>query len=210
MIRALIDVAFNNEVRKVVKKSYRRTIDVQFGVYTGEEYTGWLTINLKPSHGLRDWLINLMAIRGGEGVHLGYWREVLKYWDDLNRAVIEGTPELAEAKRKGVLVSGRSKGGAEALLIGALLWRPNLPLLIGAIEPPNCVDKALARKLEEKLGRENIQSTCYKNDIVPGIPPWFTYPGERRQIGKRRLGISFRDHVWSTTEEELIYDGCGW
>lgn len=209
MIRALIDVAFNNEVRKVVKKSYRRTIDVQFGVYTGEEYAGWLTINLKPSHGLRDWLINLLALRGGEGVHLGYWREVLKYWDDL-RAVIEGTPELAEAKRKGVLVSGRSKGGAEALLIGALLWRPNLPLMVGAIEPPNCVDKTLARKLEEKLGRENIQSTCYKNDIVPGIPPWFTYPGERRQIGKRRLGISFRDHVWSTTMEELIYDGCGW
>ena len=209
MNRALIDVAFNNEVKKVSKKSYNKTIDVQFGVYTGPDHTGWLTINLKPSHGIRDWLINLLALKGGEGVHLGYWREVLKYYDDL-RAVIEGTPELSEAKRKGILVSGRSKGGAEALLIGALLWRPNIPLLVGAIEPPNCVDKALARKLEEKLGRENIQSTCYKNDIVPGIPTWFTYPGVRRQIGKRGLGLSLSDHCLSTTMEDVIYDGCGW
>ncbi len=209
MIRPLIDVAFNNEVRKVLKKSYRRTIDVQFGIYTGPSYTGWLTINLKPSHGWRDWLVNLCAIKSSEGAHFGYWIEVLEYWDDF-RAVIEGTPELAEAKRKGILISGRSKGGAEALLIGSLLWRPNTPVLIGGIEPPNCVDKTLARKLEEKLGRENIQSTCYKNDIVPGIPPWFTYPGERRQIGRRTLGISLRDHKTSTTKEKVIYEGCGW
>lgn len=209
MIRPLIDVAFNNEVRKVVKKSYRRTIDVQFGTYTGPSYTGWLTINLKPSHGIRDWLINLFALRSSEGVHLGYWREAMKYWDDF-RAVIEGTPELAEAKRKGILISGRSKGGAEALIIGSLLWRPNIPLMVGGIEPPGCVDKALAKKLEQRIGRANIQSTCYKNDIVPGIPPWFTYPGMRRQIGKRGLGLSFRDHKTSTTKEKVIYEGCGW
>ena len=168
MIRPLIDVAFNNEVRKVAKKSYRKTIDVQFGTYTGPDYTGWLTVNLKPSHGWRDWAINLLALKGGEGVHLGYWREVLKYWDDF-RAVIEGTETLAEAKRKGILIAGRSKGGAEALILGALLWRPNIPLLIGAIEPPNCVDRALAVKLEEKLGKGNIQSTCYRNDMVPAL-----------------------------------------
>ena len=209
MTRALIDVAFNNGIQKVIKKSYRKTIDVQFGIYTDPGHTGWLTINLKPSHGWRDWLVNLCAIKGQQGVHLGYWREVLKYWDDF-RAVIEGTPELAEAKRHGILISGRSKGGAEALLLGALLWRPNIPLLIGAIEPPLCVDKALARQLEEKIGRGNIHWTRYRNDIVPGIPAWFTFPGIMHQIGKRGLGLSIRDHQKSTTKEELIYAGTGW
>ena len=117
---------------------------------------------------------------------------------------------LAVAKRKGVLIAGRSKGGAEALLLGALLWRPNLPLIIGAIEPPMCVDKALAKNLEDKVGKGNIQWTCYKNDIVPGIPPWFTFPGIKHQIGKRGAGISIRDHIKSTTKEELIYEGLGW
>lgn len=209
MRRALIDVAFNNELRKVLKKSYDRTIDVQFGVYTGPDFTGWLTVNLKPSHGWRDWLVNLLALKGCQGAHLGYWKEVLRYWNDF-RTVIESTPELAEAKAKGVLISGRSKGGAEALLLGALLWRPNLPLLIGAIEPPMCVDKELAAQLDEKVGKENIHCTVYRNDIVPGVPPWFTFPGVKHQIGKRGLGLSFRDHVRSTTEEELIYAGLGW
>lgn len=209
MTRALIDVAFNNEVRKVVKRSYDKTIDVQLGVYTGEEYTGWLSVNLKPSHGIRDWLVNLLALKGSEGVHLGYWREVLKYWDDF-RGVIESTGELALARRKGMLIAGRSKGGAEALIVGALLWRPNIPLLIGAIEPPMCVDKHLASALEEKIGRENISWTIYKNDLVPGIPPWFTFPGIKHQIGKRKLGLSIRDHIKSTTREELIYEGLGW
>ena len=35
MRRALIDVAFNNELRKVLKKCYDRTIDVQFGFCSG-------------------------------------------------------------------------------------------------------------------------------------------------------------------------------
>ena len=209
MKRELIDVAFNNTVNKVVKRSYDRTIDVQFGTYREGDCAGWLTINLKPSHGIRDWLVNMLAVPGSQGAHLGYWREVCRYWDDF-RAVIEGTPELAEAKRHGVLISGRSKGAAEALLIGALLWRPNMQLQVGAIEPPMCVTPALSGKLEEKLGKANIQWTCYRNDIVPGIPPWFTFPGVKRQIGKRGAGISFRDHVLSTTKEELIYDGCGW
>lgn len=208
MIRPLIDVAFNNAVRKVVKKSYDKTIDVQFGIYQEADYAGWLSINLKPSHGWRDWLVNMLALRGCQGCHLGYWKEVVKYYPDI-LAVLE-TPELAVAKRKGVLIAGRSKGGAEALLLGALLWRPNLPLIIGAIEPPMCVDKALAKNLEDKVGKGNIQWTCYKNDIVPGIPPWFTFPGIKHQIGKRGAGISIRDHIKSTTKEELIYDGCGW
>ena len=209
MTRALIDVAFNNGIQKVIKKSYNKTIDVQFGVYTDPDYTGWLAINLKPSHGWKDWAVNLFAVKSQQGAHLGYWKEILKYWDDF-RTVIESTPELAEAKRHGILISGRSKGGAEALLIGALLWRPNIPLMIGAIEPPLCVDKALAQKLEEKIGRDNIQWTRYRNDIVPGIPAWFTFPGILHQIGKRGLGLSIRDHQKSTTKEELIYAGTGW
>ena len=71
-ILTTVNVAFNEKVKKVLKKSYNKTIDVQFGIYED----GRLTINLKPSHGIRDWLINFMA--WGK-MHYGYRTEFQKY-----------------------------------------------------------------------------------------------------------------------------------
>ena len=108
-LHAIALVAFNDNVDKVLKKSYDKTIDVQFGVFNARHHTGWLTINLKPSKGWRDWLVNLMAFGR---THKGYQWEFDKYGDDLLRTIY-ASKQLWEASRKGVIISGRSKGGAE-------------------------------------------------------------------------------------------------
>ena len=214
MIKALVDVAFNNNVKKIVKKSFNKTIDVQFGTYTTGEYEGWLTINLKPSHGILDWLINLVgtSYKTSHGkVHKGYWLEIEKFWADF-KGIITNDKELVAGSCKGILIAGRSKGAAEALLIAIRLWSAmyHNRIIVGCIEPPMVCDKAFAKYAERLLGKENIFWTCYKNDIVPGIPAWFTFPGMKHQIEKRKLGLSIKDHKDSTTREELIYKGLGY
>ena len=203
----ILNVAFNKCVKKVLKRSFNKTIDVQFGIYTGEDYKGWLTINLKPSHGWRDWLINLFAlplkVYGGT-IHSGYWKEIGHYFNDFSKT-LDGDEELVSARGKGIIISGRSKGGAEALLIGYQLKRyNNVPVIIGAIEPPMCVSCKFGKRLEQVVGEDNILWTCYKNDIVPGLPKWFDFPGVKYQLGDRRLGLSFKDHKDSTTDYDLI------
>ena len=204
---AVVNVAFNECVHKVLKRSFNKTIDVQFGVYTGEEYKGWLTINLKPSHGWKDWLINLFALpkKLPEGtVHSGYWNEVEHYWSEFFNCVLTNQ-ELMSAAHNGVIVSGRSKGAAEALIVAYRLWVPGRKdMLVGAIEPPMCVSYQFAKKIESLIGADNIMWTCYKNDIVPGLPKWFGFPGIGYQLGKRRLGLSIKDHELATTDYDLI------
>jgi len=201
---AVVNVAFNKCVRKVLKKSFNKTIDVQFGIYEGEEYKGWLTINLKPSHGWKDWIINLFALPAkltDGSVHGGYWKEIQHYWRDFFDCVINNQ-ELMDARLKGILIAGRSKGGAEALIMAYMIQNPNT--IVGAIEPPMCVSNKLAVKLEQMFGEDNILWTCYKNDIVPGLPKWFDFPGIKYQLGDRRLGLSIKDHELATTDYELI------
>lgn len=204
-----VDVAFNNHIKKITKKSFDKTIDVQFGIYEGGEHDGWLTISLKPSKGWLDWIVNLIALpKGLDGgwVHSGYWGEIMHYWPEFI-GVIHNNPDLMKAMQKGVIISGRSKGAAEAVLIGYRMWYPGLNMEVGAIEPPRFCSYQLAKRIEGTIGRNNITYTIYKNDIVPGIPRWFTIPGFGYQLGDRRLGLSIKDHVTSTTKEEVIYEG---
>ena len=185
-----VNVAFNEKVKKVLKKSYNKTIDVQFGIYED----GRLTINLKPSHGWRDWLINFMA---WGRVHYGYKWEYKKYcWNIL--ATILTTGGLWEASRKGTIIAGRSKGGAEAIFLGMLLTMhfkyPNV--IVGAIDPPKAFPPMTVPF--------PCTTICYKNDIVPGIPFWYHHVGEFIQLGKRTHGLSFKDHERATTDYDLI------
>lgn len=208
-MKELVDVAFNNNIKKVTKKSFASTIDVQLGVYQAEPYKGWLSINLKPSHGIKDWLINFIASPGkmdDGAAHKGYLMEIQKYKMDL-LALIQDNDELLQARDKGTLIAGRSKGAAEALLIGYDFWFPGYRIRIGAIEPPRCVSKGLAEDMERLIGKSNIHYTIYRNDIVPGLPFWFTIPGIKHQIEKRTHGLSIKDHETATTEEEVIYGG---
>jgi len=201
-LHAVALVAFNDNVDKVLKKSYNSTIDVQFGVFNARHHTGWLTISLKPSHGWKDWLINLMA--WGKD-HKGYTWEFQKYGGDI-LSTIYGSKQLWEASRKGVIISGRSKGGAEAIMLGMLMKHysthdyPNI--IVGAIEPPKAFCKEDAEKIDLK-----VYITCYKNDIVPSLPFWYHHPVRPIQIEKRTHGLSVKDHELATTKSSIIYLG---
>ena len=191
-----VNAAFGKKVRKVLKKSYEKTIDVQFGVY---EPDGRLTISLKPSHGIKDWLINLMA--WGK-MHYGYRKESEKYgWDILAQVYINR--ELWDASRKGTIIAGRSKGGAEAIMLAMLISKYSFidfeNVMVVAIEPP----RAFGKKAAEKMDSPCV-SICYKNDIVPSLPMWYHHAGEFIQLGERKLGLSIKDHERATTDYDLI------
>lgn len=190
-----VNVAFNKFVRKVLKKSYNKTIDVQFGVYED----GRLTINLKPSHGWRDWLINFMA--WGKQ-HYGYRWEFEQYGTHILDAIYT-TNELWAASRKGIIIAGRSKGGAEAIMLGMLLRKYNKNdfknIIVGAIDPPKAFGKHQSKAIDIP-----VTTICYRNDIVPSLPMWYHHAGDFLQLGERTHGLSFRDHKSATTDYELI------
>ena len=196
---ALLDVAFNDNIDKLEKVSYDKTIDVQFGYYKTGFYKDWLTVNLKPSHGGIDWWINLKgwATKTPYGkAHAGYWGEFEKYKDDL---LVKIAWYFSRSEKPGILLAGRSKGAAEAELLIPLL--PSWAVYCLAIEPPKCCDKEYKRSIHS--GVVCGLTTCYKNDMVPGIPAWFIHPFEVYQNGKRGLGLSVKDHEISTTEKEV-------
>ena len=198
-IMATVQVAFNKFVKKVVKKSYNGTIDIQLGVYQGWQFDGWLTINLKPSKGWRDWLVNFMAL-GKQ--HHGYRWEFDKYGGDI-LSTIYSSKELWEASRKGTIIAGRSKGGAEAIMLGMLMTKYSFHdyknVMVGAIDPPRAFGKRQAGAIDIP-----VTTICYKNDIVPSLPMWYHHAGDFIQLGDRTHGLSFRDHVSATTDYDLI------
>lgn len=207
-LTVMVDVAFNNNVEKKQKVSFNSTIDVQFGVYTGALCKGWLTISLKPSKGWRDWLINVAAWADKTGLHKGYHAEWEKYRADFLDCL---EPKWAqEALDKGCIIVGRSKGGAEAVMIAEDIFGmiPNYRerLLVGAIEPPHMCDKDWKECCEIFIPRQNLLVTCWHNDIVPDLVPWLTIPGQRIQLGDRRWGLSIKDHETATTQEEVLYE----
>ena len=190
-----VNVAFNEKVKKVLKKSYNKTIDVQFGVYED----GRLSISLKPSKGWRDWLINFCAI--GK-VHKGYKWEFEQYGTDLIESIY-ASKELWEASRKGTIIAGRSKGGAEAIMLGMLMTRyarlDFKNVMVGAIDPPRAFGKRQAKAVDIP-----VTTICYKNDIVPSLPMWYHHCGDFLQLGERKLGLSIKDHELATTDYDLI------
>lgn len=195
---AIADVAFCNNMEHKEKRSFKKTIDIVIGTYCRPGcYNGWLAISLKPSHGGLDWLINACCF--GK-VHLGYRLEFKAYFQDIFRMVLA----RAEQAGKGIIVSGRSKGGAEAIMLGTYLQEKGYKLFVGAVEPPRAFGKKETARIENLFP---VISTCYKNDIVPAILPWYKTPGWVLQIGKRTTGRSIQDHKDSTEKEELIYKG---
>ena len=196
---ALMNVAFNDKVDKVEKVSYDSTIDVQFGYYTEGFYKDWLTVNLKPSHGGVDWKINLKGWWANTPygkAHAGYWGEFEKYKDDLLDKIVR---YYMTSSKLGILLAGRSKGAAEAELLVPML--PSWAVYCLAIDPPKCCDEEYGENIRTRT--MGGMTTCYKNDIVPGIPFWFRHPFEVFQNGKRRLGLSIKDHETATTEKEV-------
>ena len=213
-ILTVIDVAFNNNIKKLSKVSYDKLIDIQYGYYTQEgPYKNFLTINLKPSHGKGDWKVNFNFLSAnqtdGHGkvvgkVHRGYKKEIDKYWKKIEQDIRTILKENKFIKNK-FIVSGRSKGAGEALLLIPYLQELGTVVLCGSLEPPKVCDKNYARYLKNNFNTL-IYEFSYKNDIVTGIPPWFEHVIKPLQIGKRFLGLSFKDHIYSTTHERVYYD----
>ena len=168
---------------------------MQFGIYTDKAYNGMLTINLKASNGWRDWLINLMCWSRNE-VHAGYKMELDRYYDDI-MDTIKDTPELLTAADKGTLISGRSKGGAEALLLANRMIGFGVKLC-GLVDAPKCTRYWTAAE-------DLTVSLVYKNDIVPRFFPWFKSVAKTVQLGSRTHGLSVRDHEIATTQEDIMY-----
>lgn len=199
---ALLDVAWNDNIIKLEKISYDKTIDVQLGIYETGFFKGWLTVNLKPSNGDADWRINLKGWwrKTPYGrAHAGYWEEIERYGKDL-LGKIDG--HIKSKKCPGILIAGRSKGAAEAELIVPML--PKVPIYCLAIEPPRCCDSRYKQSIES--GTVWGLTTSYKNDVVPGIPPWFIHPFNVYQIGERGAGLSWKDHRTATEEKEVWQD----
>lgn len=196
---ALVDVAWNDSINKLYKLSYSRTIDVQFGIYNKGFHKGWLTVNLKPSHGSIDWILNLQgwSKKTPYGkVHAGYWGELKKYGGNLVQRI---DMLYRENRCMGILLTGRSKGAAEAELLIPML--PQVPIYCLAIEPPRCCDKEYQKSIIS--GTTWGMTTIYKNDVVPGIPVWFIHPFGVYQNGERKLGLSVKDHQTATEEKEV-------
>lgn len=207
-LKVIADVAFNNNVRKINKVSYSKTIDVQFGIYNTGEHNGWLTINLKPTHGIIDWIINFIALPRNH-IHAGYLNEWEKYKNKFIRHILDDE-RLIKALQVGVIIAGRSKGGGEALIIADdISDMQGDNILVGAIEPPKVCDERYKEFIERKIGIDNIIYTIYKNDIVPSLPFWFTHAGTGFKFGKRTIPLSSKDHIKFTTDEDLVYKAVG-
>ena len=195
---AITDVAFSNNMRKLESKSYRKTIDMTVGIYEGNNsYNGWLAISLKPSHGKLDWLINVLCFGRS---HLGYRLEFKAFGNDIYQLICASHFQKAQ---KGIIIAGRSKGGAEAIMLAMLLRKMFKNIVVGAVDAPRAFGKKDAKEAFDTL---DITSFCYKNDIVPSLLPWYITPGFHLQLGERTTGRSIKDHELATTKDELIYE----
>ena len=205
--RTGVDVAFNNNVLKLEKLSYDGAIDIQYGVYKNSPYDGCLTVSLKPSKQGIDWWYNLRGLpkKTDHGkVHRGYWKEIEKYWPQIKLDIICLVNDYHIDLNRGIILAGRSKGAGEALMLIPHMAELADVMFCVAIEPPKVCDYDYNSYLWTLCPL--IITTSYKNDIVTGVPPWFKHEGVHLQNGKRKLGLSVKDHELATTDENIWYD----
>lgn len=207
------DVAFNNKVQLLVEKSFNEEIDVKFGIYVD----GSLVINLAPSEQKIDWKINFDFLRrkvkpfyakleSKVRIHGGYLKEWYR-WRDEFFEIINSNPKLLKALEKGLIISGRSKGGGEASIIAIDIVR-NFKcgeVLVGMLEAPKVGNKAFANSVERYIPKENMFHVRYGADIVTMIPPTFKNPGKFIWFNKKKF-ISFLDHATGCFDQERMYE----
>lgn len=208
-VRTLVDVAFNDNIKKLKKLSFNKTIDVQIGRYLGTDgnHYGALTVNFKPTHGLRDWIINALCF--GFNMHFGYNKEIQKYSISLVNEILDViTPDDKE-----IILTGRSKGAAEALMLS----KPILDIvkhkgiqhmIVGAFAPPKSVSKKLGNKISETVGIANIYTFIHRSDIVPKIFFWFGIVPSYGIIFGNKGENPIKTHEKVTTVRS-VYDNLG-
>lgn len=204
------DVAYNN-IKIIKKLSFDKTLDIKIGIND----KGYLTIDVLPSSSWIDWVINFIffpkkvRFLNNAFVHSGYMIEWLfcrkEVYDTINN-----TKELFNAiTKKGLIVSGRSKGAGEAFFIALGLQQafliPGEKIYIGNFEGPKIGNKAFEEYVYSKIPKDHIYCVIYKNDIVPGIPFFYKRVGTQIQFDKRVLGQSFKDHEKACCDEDMMY-----
>jgi len=209
-VKVLVDVAFNDNIKKIKKLSYNKTIDVQIGRYlVAGDYYGAITVNLKPSHGWRDWLINVLCF--GIRWHFGYKHEIQKYSEDLMNEILDVIhPGCGDKK---IIIAGRSKGAAEALMLSKSVFdivkRKGIQhMIVGAFAPPKAMSKKQGDNIASNVGMANIYTFIHRSDIVPKLLPWFHHvPGYRIKFGDKGKN-PFKTHHIVTTDRS-VYDELG-
>jgi hypothetical protein len=214
MIKYVYDVAFNNNVEKIEKISFDRTIDVIFGIYEG-----MLSINLAPSSSNIDWKINLSFFMkkvkpsyaketSKVKIHGGYIKEWEKYREQFFN-IINSNERLNSAINNGLVVTGRSKGGGEASIIALDLVRnasiPFNKVFVGMLEAPKVGNKAYKKSVEKYIPIEHLYWVRYGADIVTMVPPFFKNPGKLIKFHKSILPFSITDHAIGCFAEERLY-----
>lgn len=214
IVNMVLDVAFRDNMEKKKKLNFNDTINATLGVYSN----GMLAVSLNPTHGWKDWVINFLFLPlrmspfflcsdKRAKTHKGYTLEWIKYRNDFISQILFDK-DYFEASQKGIIVSGRSKGGGEAAIIApdlALCFgTPKDKVYVGMIEAPRMCNKAYKEWFSNKFSEMNCIRTVYKNDIVPGIPFFYTIPGQKYTFGKRTLGLSFKDHSKACTHKEVF------
>lgn len=207
-VKVLVDVAFNDNIKKIKKLSYNKTIDVQIGRYlvAGDHY-GAITVNFKPTHGWRDWIVNALCF--GIKRHFGYMHEIRKYFVDLMNEILD----IMNDGDKEIIITGRSKGAAEALMISQPVYKVLKKkgiehILVGAFAPPKSVSKKVGDEIAESIGIANIYTFIHRSDIVPKIFFWFGIVPSYGIIFGNKGENPIKTHEIVTTDRS-VYDKLG-
>lgn len=209
MLQYIYDVAFGTNVKILSTKSYNGTLDVEFGIYKN-----MLSINLAQSNTIQDWLINFKFFQ--KKVKLPYADKNLKvhagYLDEWLASrkmffnTINSITELLDASKKGLVITGKSKGGGHASLIALDLIHhfdiPDYNIYVGMIEAPKIGNAEFKKSVERHFSK--IYWTQYKNDIVPMLPFGFKNPGALIKLGKTFKLFSLKNHEIGFFRKDLV------
>ena len=217
MLQYVYDVAFNRNVQYMYERSFDNTIDATFGIYKG-----MLSINLAPSGSANgpDWPINFdfwktrvkpsyAKLTSKVKVHRGYMKQWEKHRSQFFEVIVK-SGIFMNALSNGLVVSGRSKGGAEASIIALDIVR-NFNVLksniyVGLLNAPKIGNKAYKLSVEKYIPKYHIYTVRYCSDIVTMLVPTYKNPGDLIQMGKRKKLFSFKDHVAGCYSEDLLME----
>ena len=217
MLSNAYNVAFRRDVTILVKKSFNKTIDVEFGVFKD----GKMSINLMPSDGNVDWKINFdfvsrkvrpsyAKLTSKTKIHKGFYKEWMKNRDVFFN-IIKDDPKLIKAlTTKGLYCVGRSKGASEALIIALDIVRnfevDKESVFVGAFEAAKTGNKEFCKALEKYINPNHIYTVIYSRDLITKIPPFPGYynPGVQIRVGDSSFPLPLVDHALGCFKEEEL------
>lgn len=147
----------------------------------------YTVIFFKGSNHSFDWLINLFAVHKN-GFHAGWFEETRSFYISFDSYVVK----KAILDSEDIIIAGYSKGSASAkifLSFCTFLDGKNIQFIeFGA---PNYAKSKIVKRF-----RDTFPNLSFKNggDIVTTIPI-FLSGLPKKQIGKRKLFPSFKDHL---------------